>query len=514
MASKAIDRANEFNGTEHEGWGVGKPVVAHGGHVYLQFAKRRCQNANSRSCPGPYVPMQNFVIVSDNMATERDADQLRFDTLPHTDVGLSTAGCDLAEEGDVVPLEPEGSGDLAFYMRSYDGFVGAARYYAHNDTWVDRLRAVYRRQLPSGIPARATAAMAAGWSGAVAGAPRSREADSAAWPLRYLKNVNGPLSPRRVQVPCPWLGPAYGSGTSGNGTCTAYLLLYYNAALPPTRAADPAAWGARNPYWLAAGWPADRNDEGVAGADGVVWSEPEIACYQHGQPEARLGYPDLFRTAEGGWYMTETDKVSARLHALPASLVQGLVQQRWYAKAREANITHTFAAPVPASVASPPVGLFNLSSFTLDVHVAPVYVMARGTEETVASVDCQQEGRGVALAVFANGSVVADLSDGVTSVRLQRSLSPKQANSLLPSHVALISDAQACVAYLVVDGMFVDGSAESAAGFYFDPTGGQQLGSLLGAPACQTHGLQQLRYYDVAIGTSAAVGNAVAGPGA
>lgn len=61
-------------------------------------------------------------------------------------MGLSTAGCDLAEEGYVLPLEPEGSGDLAFYTRSYDGFVGAVRYYAHNDTWVDRLRGGSCRQ--------------------------------------------------------------------------------------------------------------------------------------------------------------------------------------------------------------------------------------------------------------------------------------------------------------------------------------------------------------------------------
>lgn len=146
-----------------------------------------------------------------------------------------------------------------------------------------------------------------------------------------------------------------------------------------------------------------------------MWSEPEIDCYQHGEPEARLGYPDLFRTAEGGWLLTETGKVPARLHALPPSLVQ----QRWYTKARDANVTHTFAAPVPAPVVSPPVSLFNRSSTTLDVFVAPLHVLAEETEETAACVGYRQEGRGVTLTVFINGSAVADLSDGVASVRLQ-----------------------------------------------------------------------------------------------
>ena len=41
IATKSIDLRNEFNGTVHEGWAVGKPIRV-GGVVHTQFAKRLC----------------------------------------------------------------------------------------------------------------------------------------------------------------------------------------------------------------------------------------------------------------------------------------------------------------------------------------------------------------------------------------------------------------------------------------------------------------------------------------
>lgn len=130
-----------------------------------------------------------------------------------------------------------------------------------------------------------------------------------------LKNPRGPITPRRFS----------------NGR---YLLLYFNRA-------NGGIQGNRNPYWLAAGTY-------DAARDVIWWSQPEIILYTHyatvdandasgGAQQARragaadkigekLGYPDLFEF-EGSYYMTETDKITARLHHLPPDLVSDLFAQ-------------------------------------------------------------------------------------------------------------------------------------------------------------------------------------------
>lgn len=69
----------------------------------------------------------------------------------------------------------------------------------------------------------------------------------------------------------------------------------------------------RNPVWLSGG--TERN--GV-----IEWSEPDIALYAD-DPQTSMSYPDLIHDGERFW-VTETQKSTARVHPLAPDLLDGL----------------------------------------------------------------------------------------------------------------------------------------------------------------------------------------------
>ncbi len=87
-----------------------------------------------------------------------------------------------------------------------------------------------------------------------------------------------------------------------------YLMWFHNHG--GTRFED------RNPGWLAGGIERDAK---------ILWSQPEIALYAD-DPATRISYPDLIREGDRYW-ITETEKDTARVHEIDASLIAGLWAQ-------------------------------------------------------------------------------------------------------------------------------------------------------------------------------------------
>lgn len=87
-----------------------------------------------------------------------------------------------------------------------------------------------------------------------------------------------------------------------------YLLWFHNHG--GTRFED------RNPGWLAGGIEHDGQ---------IKWSQPEIALY-HNDPSVRISYPDLIEDS-GRYWITETEKETARVHEIDSSLIEGLWAQ-------------------------------------------------------------------------------------------------------------------------------------------------------------------------------------------
>lgn len=72
----------------------------------------------------------------------------------------------------------------------------------------------------------------------------------------------------------------------------------------------------RNPGWIAGGLERDGH---------ILWSQPEIALY-HTDPNVRISYPDLIEEGDRYW-LTETDKDTARVHEIDRTLLEGLWAQ-------------------------------------------------------------------------------------------------------------------------------------------------------------------------------------------
>jgi len=73
----------------------------------------------------------------------------------------------------------------------------------------------------------------------------------------------------------------------------------------------------RNPVWLSGGVEADGPEGQV-----IMWSQPEIVLYDD-DPFIRMSYPDLVEE-DGKYFLTETQKDTARVHEVDAALLEGL----------------------------------------------------------------------------------------------------------------------------------------------------------------------------------------------
>lgn len=76
----------------------------------------------------------------------------------------------------------------------------------------------------------------------------------------------------------------------------------------------------RNPAWLCAAIEQD-SAEGKT----LIWSQPEILLY-HESSSVGFSYPDLV-IDQGRYFVTETNKITARVHEIPASLIDLLFSQ-------------------------------------------------------------------------------------------------------------------------------------------------------------------------------------------
>ncbi len=229
------------------------------------------------------------------------------------------------------------------------------------------------------------------------------------------------------------------------------------------------AYEDRNPAWLCGGVEVDSPTGRV-----IAWSEPEIALYED-DPYIRMSYPDLIEE-DGRCYLTETQKDTARLHEVDASLLEGMWQGLEASLgARGPSVSAAGrdgllldlpargrrvprAAPMPA-----------LPAFTARDHSQPDYRgkdMRRGFAiELCARFDSRRagqvvldsrtpDGRGFCLATTTRKTLEIVLSDGQT---VQQGESDPVFRPGVWHHVVVNVDGGPKIISFVVDGRFCDG---------------------------------------------------------
>ncbi|AQQ71494.1 Neuraminidase (sialidase) [Limihaloglobus sulfuriphilus] len=133
-----------------------------------------------------------------------------------------------------------------------------------------------------------------------------------------------------------WTGPEFMTYTPGGRKikhpraanfvwrCSNGKLLYWfhNHGITGGRWAGPRpdAYRDRNPVWLSAGTEKDSPEGKV-----IHWSQPEIVIYDD-DPLVRMSYPSLIEDS-GSFYLTETQKKTARVHKIPDYIIEKLFSQ-------------------------------------------------------------------------------------------------------------------------------------------------------------------------------------------
>lgn len=136
IRAMAIDRANVTGGRVQFFWGVGKPVVhEREGAVYIGVAK-----VGDFVADGFMASSEGIFLKSDNILTERDPAQVRWETLPDGDIGLRAPRGPIADEHNPVVM---GDGSLYCTYRTVDGFLCHAYSRDGGHTWTPPAYAEY-----------------------------------------------------------------------------------------------------------------------------------------------------------------------------------------------------------------------------------------------------------------------------------------------------------------------------------------------------------------------------------
>jgi hypothetical protein len=268
----ACDRENVYGGKVRFFWNVGRPCIRSNGGVVIPLHKVGAMGA------GFFAQSEGAFIASSNILTEGDPEKLVFETLPDGDHGLKTPpeGGRIAEEHSIAELS---DGSLYCVYRSVDGWPVCSYSRDGGHTWEPP---EYKTFTPGGKRMK------------------NPRAANFAWKLsgnRYLywfHNHGGAVIRK--------LG---GHASLPNG-------------LSPVFGRTP--YDDRNPVWLSAG----REIDGPNGRL-LEWSQPEILLHDD-DPMIRMSYPDLIEQ-DGRVWVTETDKLNARIHEVSPALLEGMFGQ-------------------------------------------------------------------------------------------------------------------------------------------------------------------------------------------
>ena len=248
----------------------------------------------------------------------------------------------------------------------------------------------------------------------------------------------------------------------------------------------------RNPVWMCGGVEADSPEGKV-----IQWSQPEIALYDD-DPDVRMSYPDLVEE-DGRYFLTETQKIVARVHEIPAEFFERLWDQSTCREAaadclvldvRRDDIEERGACTLERAIDAG-------QGLSVDLWAA---MPSDGTPTTLFD-GRDADGAGVALLAPVPGAVEIVLSDGAVDTVWQcdpNALRPGRAH-----HIGIIVDPGPGLVLFVVDGKLHDGGEHRQFGWGRVNADMRLEGVSTRAVRVPTgNGIERLRLYDGALGVS------------
>jgi hypothetical protein len=282
-----------------------------------------------------------------------------------------------------------------------------------------------------------------------------------------------------------------------------YLLWYHNHG--------GKDYVGRNPAWIAGG----------VERDGYIhWSQPEICLYDD-DPSLGPSYPDFIEDG-GKYFISETQKTTARVHQVENSLIEGLwSQHELKAVAQDGLVLDLGPEQCQARAEVPAPRLPEVSDgggFSLDL-----WIVFDDVETNQIIVDTRDaSGQGMALTTTPDATVQLVLYDSFPEeqprlVHRTRAVGDCDPGLLKPGrlhHITVTVDGGPKIMTFVVDGVLCDGGTFRQFGWTrFRPDLGNVNGlqNMRVASALNGH-ISRLRVYERALRTSEAIGNWRTGP--
>ena len=280
-----------------------------------------------------------------------------------------------------------------------------------------------------------------------------------------------------------------------------YLLWYHN------HSGDH--FSTRNPAWLAGGVEADGE---------IRWSQPEIFLYGSdlSYESGRFSYPDLVGQ-DGRYWITETNKLQARIHEVPSDLLQklwGQFGQQPVSPLRPPVMTFTEddlkkeKLPISGFPKNPEGGFILMNTMrdtgglTLEMTVQP-----KDFSQARVLLDTRNEfGSGIYIQTTGYRQLEVSLCN--TEYCETWSTDPGMLGIVRPHEVTLMVDNGPDMVMWVVDGKLCDGGVSRQFGWkHYTPFLGRILTNKKGELIILPDEMKKLRIYDWAMTVSEAVIN-------
>lgn len=216
----------------------------------------------------------------------------------------------------------------------------------------------------------------------------------------------------------------------------------------------------RNPVWLCCGSEAE-TPEGLR----IEWSQPEIVLYDD-DPYVRISYPD-FIESNGNYYLTETQKHTARIHKIENDFMDIIFRSRAISAIVEKgvilDVTNTGKKSTVVSMPKLPeftirdpvshkeVGLDLRNGITIEM-----WLKLKATNQTYNIFDSRNlGGKGILITSENIGVIKILLNDG--STECSWSCDPLTIKTDKLHHVVIIIDGGPKIINFVIDGILCDG---------------------------------------------------------
>jgi len=255
------------------------------------------------------------------------------------------------------------------------------------------------------------------------------------------------------------------------------------------------SYAGRNPAWLAGGVERDGR---------IHWSQPEILLYDP-DPHVRMSYPDLIEQ-DGRYWVTETNKTTARVHEIDKSLLEGLWAQGQRKEVADRGRILDVAADqlksgeiaLPKALDATQGGGLSLDCWIELTELSPGQVLLDSRDES---------DRGLALTTGEEGVLRIEAFDGQT--RAAWDSDPGLLAAGRRHHVVVTLDAGPKIIMFLLDGQLCDGSSARQYGW---GRYNAELGDISGTGQLRVAAsVRHFRLYDRPLRNSEAVANYHAG---